>query len=236
MYGVTAPNWDQLRDQMIETQLQPRGIYDARILEAMRRVPRHLFVPEPARDRSYEDRALSIGFGQTISQPYMVAIMLRALALTGSEKVLEIGTGTGYQAALLAYLAKQVETVELVPELVAQARAALAALGISNVHVHLTDGSHGLPGKAPFDAIIVAAGAPDVPPILLDQLASGGKLLIPIGDRKQQEPQKQNCKCNAVLLDYQCGKSCDEQRKLEKLQYNDTSFPSSLTESSLVVP
>jgi len=183
---VDTSHWDRLREQMVEDQLRKRGILNLSILDAMGSVPRHVFVPETVRDLSYEDRALAIGHGQTISQPYMTAIMLQVLALSGTEKVMEIGTGTGYQAALLARLAKQVETVELVPELASQARETLAALGISNVNVHIADGSRGLPGEAPFDAIAVAAGAPDVPPMLLEQLAPNGKLLIPIGDRKQQ--------------------------------------------------
>jgi len=186
IHGVTAPDWDELRHGMVEKQLQGRGIVDARVLEAMRRVPRHLFVPEAHRTHSYDDRALSIDFGQTISQPFMNALMLQTLALAGTEKVLEIGSGTGYQAALLGHLAKEIHSIEILPELAAQARANLAALGITNVTVHPIDGSEGLSEKAPFDAILVAAGAPDVPPALLEQLAPGGKLLIPLGDRKLQ--------------------------------------------------
>jgi protein-L-isoaspartate(D-aspartate) O-methyltransferase len=187
MFGVkNTPHWDQLRAGMINKQLQARGILNARVLDVMRRVPRHVFVPEEMQARSYEDRALPIGSGQTISQPYMIGIMLQALALTGTEKVLEIGTGTGYQAALLGGLARQVETMELLLELAEKAAANFASLGIENVVVHLGDGSRGLPEQAPYEAIVVAAGAPDAPPVLLEQLAPGGKLLIPIGDRKRQ--------------------------------------------------
>jgi protein-L-isoaspartate(D-aspartate) O-methyltransferase len=180
-------DWDTLHSSMIEQQLLARGITDARILNAFRQVERHLFVPESLREKSYEDRAVPIGFGQTISQPYMVGLLLQALALTGSEKVLEIGSGTGYQAALLSCLSHEVHSIDIVPELTSQAQANLTALGISNVRFYTGDGSHGLPQKAPFDAIIVAAGAPDIPQPLIDQLAEGGKLLIPIGDRKQQQ-------------------------------------------------
>jgi protein-L-isoaspartate(D-aspartate) O-methyltransferase len=183
---VKTPDWNALRTGMIEKQLQSRRIVDPRVLDAMRRMPRHLFVPDEVRNRSYEDRALSIGCGQTISQPFMVAIMLQALGLNGYEKVLEIGTGTGYQAALLGLLARQVETVEIIPELAAQARTLISAQGLDNVHIHVGDASAGWPQEAPFDAIIMAAGAPEAPPALAEQLASGGQLLIPLGDRKKQ--------------------------------------------------
>jgi protein-L-isoaspartate(D-aspartate) O-methyltransferase len=171
---------------MVEEQLVARGIRDSRVLEAMRSVPRHQFVPEPQRPRSYEDRALAIGYDQTISQPYMVASALEVLALSGQENVLEIGAGSGYEAALLSHLAREVETVESVPELVRLARENLAPFALPNVHLHAGDGSLGWPSAAPFDAIIVAAAAPKIPPPLLDQLSPEGKLLIPLGDRAQQ--------------------------------------------------
>ncbi len=186
IYGVIPPDWDELRHTMIEEQLRSRGIVNARVLHAMAVTPRELFVPENVRGRSYEDRALALGYGQTISQPYMVGIMLQALALTGTEKVLEVGTGTGYQAALLSQLARQVETIEIVAELADQARQTLTELGIRNVSVHFGDGTYGYPEEAPYDAIIVAAGAPAAPQCLRDQVREGGKLLLPIGDRRRQ--------------------------------------------------
>jgi protein-L-isoaspartate(D-aspartate) O-methyltransferase len=186
IYGVIPPDWEELRHTMIEEQLRSRGIVNARVLQAMSATPRELFVPENVRGRSYEDRALSLGYGQTISQPYMVGIMLQALALTGTEKVLEVGTGTGYQAALLSQLARQVETIEIVAELADQARQTLTELGIRNVSVHFGDGTYGFPEEAPYDAIIVAAGAPAVPQCLRDQVREGGKLLLPMGDRRRQ--------------------------------------------------
>lgn len=186
IYGVIPPDWEEMRQTMVEEQLRPRGIVDVRVLDAMRQIPRERFVPEPVRGRSYEDRALSLGYGQTISQPYMVAIMLQALSLQGTEKVLEIGTGTGYQAALLSCLCRHVHTLEIVPELANHARKTLVELGISNVSVHFADGSHGYTSQAPYDTIIVAAGAPDVPAALCDQLKEGGQLLLPLGDQHRQ--------------------------------------------------
>lgn len=175
------PDWPAQRARMARDQLFSRGILDPRVLEAMGETPRHLFVPESQRARSYEDRALPIGYGQTISQPYMVGLMLKTLELTGKEKVLEIGTGSGYQAALLGKLARDVRTMEIVPELADGAERLLKSLGQANVQVYRRDGSGGLPEEAPFDAIILAAAAPDVPPPLLHQLADGGKLLLPVG-------------------------------------------------------
>src|SRR5690606_37559620 len=144
-------------------------------------LPRHLFVPEERMEEAYHDSALPIGFGQTISQPYMVALMLEALGLGGQERVLDVGTGSGYQAALLGLLAREVYSVEIVPELAARARNTIESLGFEHVTVVLGNGSIGLPQAAPFDAIVVAAGAPEVPPSLLDQLADGGRLVIPTG-------------------------------------------------------
>jgi protein-L-isoaspartate(D-aspartate) O-methyltransferase len=184
--AVETLDWNLLRSQMVEEQLKARGVSDEHVLEVMRQVPRHLFVPDAVRHRAYEDKALPTYAQQTISQPFMAAVMLQALALKGREKILEIGTGTGYQAALLGRLAGQIHTVEIIPVLAAEARKNLSAVGLTNVYVHETDGSIGLPEKAPFDAIIVAAGAPEVPAALIDQLAPEGTLLVPIGDRKRQ--------------------------------------------------
>jgi protein-L-isoaspartate(D-aspartate) O-methyltransferase len=144
-------------------------------------VPRELFVPEELRARAYEDAALPIGGGQTISQPYMVARICEALALDGRERVLDVGTGSGYQAAVLAELAAEVDTIERIPELAAQARASLAAAGYDRVNVHVGDGTRGLPARAPFDAIAVAAAAPEFPPALYEQLAPRGRLVMPVG-------------------------------------------------------
>jgi protein-L-isoaspartate(D-aspartate) O-methyltransferase len=166
---------------MVEEQLRARDIVDRRVLEAMGRVPRELFVPEELRARAYEDAALPIGGGQTISQPYMVARICEALALDGRERVLDVGTGSGYQAAVLAELAAEVDTIERIPELAAQARASLAAAGYERVNVHVGDGTRGLPARAPFDAIAVAAAAPEFPPALYEQLAPRGRLVMPVG-------------------------------------------------------
>jgi protein-L-isoaspartate(D-aspartate) O-methyltransferase len=166
---------------MVEEQLRARDIFDRRVLEAMGRVPRELFVPEELRPRAYEDAALPIGGGQTISQPYMVARICEALALDGRERVLDVGTGSGYQAAVLAELAAEVDTIERIPELAAQARASLAAAGYDRVNVHVGDGTRGLPARAPFDAIAVAAAAPEFPPALYEQLAPRGRLVMPVG-------------------------------------------------------
>ena len=167
---------------MVAEQLERRGIHDLRVLEAMRIVPRHLFVPVDYREQAYEDTPLPIGHEQTISQPYMVAVMLAALELQGRERVLEIGTGSGYQAALLGRLAQQVYTVEIIPELGQRARATLSQLGYENVEVIAANGSIGWKAAAPYDAIIVAAASPTVPPPLVAQLKEGGRLLLPVGN------------------------------------------------------
>ena len=162
-------------------------ISDKRVLEAMRRVPREAFVPQDQYYAAYEDRPLSIGFGQTISQPYIVALMVQALELKGGDKVLELGAGSGYEAAILAELAREVVTVERIVELVEGAKRALEKLGYSNVKVHLAGKELGWSDEAPYGAIIVSAGAPTIPQILLNQLSFGGRLVIPVGSRWQQD-------------------------------------------------
>ena len=175
---------------MVERQLRARGIDDERVLAAMATVPRELFVPEAARDLAYEDAALPIGSGQTISQPYMVALICSGLRLHGGERVLDVGTGSGYQAAVLAEMGADVHSIERVPELAARAREALAAAGYAGrVEVPLGDGTQGLPEQAPFEAIAVAAAAPGVPQALYDQLTEGGRLVVPVGPRREQRLQ-----------------------------------------------
>jgi protein-L-isoaspartate(D-aspartate) O-methyltransferase len=169
-------------ERMVRLQLEARGISDSRVLEAMTRVPRDRFVPSGQKANAYEDFPVSIGHGQTISQPYMVAFMVEALGLTGREKVLEVGTGSGYQAAVLSQCASQVFTIERVPELLAAAQRRLAELGYANVKAVLGDGGAGLPEKAPFDRIIVSAAAPSVPQVLQMQLADNGVMVVPVGD------------------------------------------------------
>jgi len=170
-----------------EGQLRERDIVDERALSAMERVPRELFVPPEERKRAYEDAALPIGSGQTISQPYMVARICEVLALTGSERVLDVGTGSGYQAAVLAELAAEVVTIERIPELAAEAERALAEAGYENVEVRVGDGTLGVPDLAPFRAIAVAAAAPDIPETLYEQLEPGGRMAIPVGRRRSQD-------------------------------------------------
>jgi protein-L-isoaspartate(D-aspartate) O-methyltransferase len=177
------------RARMVEYQLRGRDIVDRRVLEAMERVPREEFVPEDLRDRAFDDAALPIGAGQTISQPYMVARIAEELGLDGGERVLDVGTGSGYQAAVLAELADEVHTIERIPELAEVARANLAAAGYGDVEVHVGDGSRGLPAHAPYDAIAVAAAAPGFPQALYDQLRPGGRLVVPIGGRRGQRLQ-----------------------------------------------
>jgi protein-L-isoaspartate(D-aspartate) O-methyltransferase len=167
----------------IDVQLRRRGIVDERVLDAMCRIPRELFVPPDARPLAYDDVALQLPFGQTISQPFIVAAILQALELDGSEHVLDVGTGSGYQAALLRTLAADVVSVERIIELAAQARVNLAAAGLNDVEVLVGDGSAGVPGRAPFDAIAVAAAAPSIPRALVEQLAPGGRMVLPVRDR-----------------------------------------------------
>jgi protein-L-isoaspartate(D-aspartate) O-methyltransferase len=175
------------RRRMVEAQLRGRDIVDRRVLEAMERVPRELFVPPEERERAYDDAALPIGWGQTISQPYMVARICEVLELHGHERVLDVGTGSGYQAAVLAELAAEVVTIERIPELAEQARAALAEAGYANVDVRVGDGTLGVPDRAPFAAIAVAAAAPDIPETLYEQLEPGGRMAIPVGRRRSQD-------------------------------------------------
>lgn len=175
------------RMEMLEKQLRRRGVTDSGVLAAMAAVRREEFVPKEFRPRAYEDAPLPIGEGQTISQPYIVAAMTASLHLTGDERVLEIGTGCGYQAAILSHLAKIVFTIESHSELAAAATARLARLGYENIHVHCGDGTLGLPEFAPFDAILVAAAAPAVPEPLRSQLAERGRMILPVGDAENQE-------------------------------------------------
>lgn len=179
-------NYEKEREHMVENQLVRRGIKDKRVLDAMRQVPRHLFVPKDTRGLAYCDGPLPIGHGQTISQPYIVALMTELLELTGQEKVLELGTGSGYQAAILSHLARQVYSVERHAVLAQQAEKALAQLGCDNVVISVRDGTLGWPEHSPYDAIIVTAAAPDVPQPLTEQLADGGRLVAPVGSRWSQ--------------------------------------------------
>jgi protein-L-isoaspartate(D-aspartate) O-methyltransferase len=175
------PDPVEQRRRMVDRQLRTRDLQDDRVLEAMERVPRDLFVPPKLRRRAYDDAALPIEGGQTISQPYMVAKICEALALRGREHVLDVGTGSGYQAAVLAELAAEVDTIERLPELAELARANLAAAGYDRVRVHVGDGTRGLPERAPFDAIAVAAAAPRFPQTLYEQLEPRGRLVVPVG-------------------------------------------------------
>jgi len=176
-----ADEFGELRRRMVESQIMARHVEEPRVLAAMEKVPRHLFVPETYRAQAYEDYPLPIGENQTISQPYIVALMTSLLDLKGGEKVLEIGTGSGYQAAVLAEIAGDVYTMEILEPLADRARATLSSLGYRNVHLRQGDGFAGWPEEAPFDAIVVTAAPPEVPRPLLDQLKVGGRLVIPVG-------------------------------------------------------
>ncbi len=175
-----------LRDEMVSSQLEARGVRDERVLAAMREIPRHLFVPVRQRAQAYDDRAMAIGEGQTISQPYMVGLMLQMLRTNPDAVALEVGGGSGYQAALLGKLCRKVYAIEIVEALADRARGTLAKLEINNVEIIRGDGSLGLPEHAPYDAIVVAAGAPAMPEPLKEQLADGGRLVAPVGDRMSQ--------------------------------------------------
>ena len=204
-------NFDQQKEWMVKRQLASRGISDARVLEAFRKVPRHQYVPQPFTVSSYADSPLPIGSGQTISQPYIVALMTEALKLTGTERVLEIGTGSGYQAAILAELCGEVYTVEREKQLLDGSRKILSEEGYENVFYKCGDGTEGWEEKAPFDGIIVTAAAPDVPEPLKKQLVDGGRLVIPVGtlcsqmlvlvEKRGEEFSQQNlCGCVFVPL------------------------------------
>ncbi|MEE9127842.1 MAG: protein-L-isoaspartate(D-aspartate) O-methyltransferase [Planctomycetota bacterium] len=186
----TAPSEEELhrraRQQMVDRQIQGRGIRHQGVLAAMRRIPRHRFVPESLSARAYNDGPLPIGHDQTISQPYVVAFMTEALELGGDEKVLEIGTGSGYQAAILGQVARQVFTIEIVDPLAKSAGKLLAEMGYENIHVRSGDGYRGWPEKAPFDAIMVTAAPDHVPKPLVDQLRVGGRMILPVGDYSQE--------------------------------------------------
>ena len=178
--------FDEPRERMVQEQLKHRGITDERLLGAFRKVPRHLFVPPELQPQAYTDHPLPIGAGQTISQPYMVALMTQCLHLQGHERVLEIGAGSGYQTAILAELALEVFSVERIPELLRAAAGHVSALGYLNVHFTAGNGSLGWPGHAPYDAILVTAAAPDLPEPLLTQLGDGGVMVLPIGPQEGQ--------------------------------------------------
>ena len=178
--------YEQARKRMVESQIAQRGLRDKRLLAAFASIPRHMFVPEDYRYTAYDDGPLPIGYSQTISQPYIVALMTNLLELKGDERVLEVGTGSGYQAAILGRMAKEVHTVEYLPELATSAKKLLQELGLKNVHVHIGDGSLGWPETAPYQGIVVAAAAPQASKTLLDQLADGGRLILPVGGRGVQ--------------------------------------------------
>ncbi len=180
-------DFDRARVAMVETQLRRRDVRDARVLEAMRKVPRHRFVPEAVRSQAYEDHPLPIGHEQTISQPYIVGFMTQALKVEPTHKVLEIGTGSGYQAAILGELAREVYTIEIVTPLAERSKALLAELGYRNVHVRAGNGYLGWPEQAPFDRIMVTAAPDEVPPALVQQLKVGGLMAIPVGTSFDQE-------------------------------------------------
>jgi|SRR5215469_357780 len=182
----TIDRFSSLRRDMVDSQLRGRGIRDGRVLDAMLRTPRQEFVDEPYRSEAYEDHPLPIGEDQTISQPFIIAISLQALQLEGTESVLEIGTGSGYQTALLALLARQVYSVERHRSLAENAATTLARLGLGNVRLQVGDGSRGWPEHAPYDAILVSAAAPKLPESLVEQLAEGGRMVIPVGPQHSQ--------------------------------------------------
>ena len=179
--------WQAARDRMVETQIAARGVKDERVLAAMRKIPRHLFIPGESRSAAYGDYPLPIGHGQTISQPYIVAMMTALLQISPGDRVLEIGAGSGYQAAILGTLAKEVISIERIPEVARLAQENLTAAGITNVRVIVGDGTRGYSDRAPYDGVLITAATPSVPPPLIDQLAEGGRLVAPVGSRDLQE-------------------------------------------------
>ena len=187
--SILSSDMQKVRDRMVEEQLIPRGIHDPKTLEAVRQVPRHLFVEDALQNQAYGDFPLPIGRGQTISQPYIVALMTQALGLQGHESILEIGTGSGYQAAILSLICEKVYTVERIDSLLVKARKIFDQLHYLNILTKLDDGTNGWPEYGPFDAIIVTAGGPKVPEPLLDQLTDPGILVIPVGDQCMQNLQ-----------------------------------------------
>jgi protein-L-isoaspartate(D-aspartate) O-methyltransferase len=204
-------DWERYRERMVKEQIEGRGIHDARVLHAMLKIPRHRFVSEKYQQQAYDDTPLPIECGQTISQPYMVGFMTEKLALNGTEKVLEIGTGSGYQTVLLAELARVVYTIERHETLYLYSQQLFTRIGIQNINSYLGDGTQGLASYQPYDRIIVTAGAPVVPPELIDQLAEGGIIVIPVGSETHQElvvgtksgqelKQKKACGCVFVPL------------------------------------
>jgi protein-L-isoaspartate(D-aspartate) O-methyltransferase len=199
---MTEDEFTAIRNRMVDTQIEARGVTSPRVLAAMRRVPRHRFVPQGLWDQAYNDYPLPIGEDQTISQPYIVALMTEALELKEGDRVLEIGTGSGYQAAVLAELASAVYTIDRLGSLTEKAQKVLAALGYHNLHVRVGDGTLGWPEEAPFDAILVTAGAPQVPRPLVEQLALGGRLVIPVGDRFSQTLTRVRKVKDGVKYDY----------------------------------
>jgi protein-L-isoaspartate(D-aspartate) O-methyltransferase len=195
-------DYKELRELMVNTQLIPRGIRDRRVLDAMGRVPRHLFVDGATVANAYSDMALPIGEGQTISQPYMVAVMTELLELKGTEKVLEIGTGSGYQAAVLAELSLEVFTIERIISLAEKAKKKFQDLSYVNIYVKAEDGTLGWPEEAPFDRIIITAGSPEIPTPLIEQLAEGGIIVIPVGDLYSQQLLKYRKSGKNPIIEY----------------------------------
>jgi protein-L-isoaspartate(D-aspartate) O-methyltransferase len=187
MRGDQLMKYERMRQDMVEKQIESRGITDARVLAAMRQVPRHLFVSEALMDQAYGDFPLPIGERQTISQPFIVAEMTQALQLTPEDRVLEIGTGSGYQAAVLAQIAYRVYTIERIHSLYLKARKLFDRLGYHNIVTRYSDGTMGWKDESPFDAILVTAGSPEIPAVLVNQLAVGGRMVIPVGDQYTQD-------------------------------------------------